>query len=604
MAGLLTEPYVENRRLAAEGLAAFDETAGAYIGALAEEAWVRNPTASFLRAAEREAELDRIKGTERGRRFRQLQAEMQRAPAPEVPTAATDLRLLSAGEANARFGIKGHLAFDAEIPATTAEELYRLKRDELARLDVMRRAQVGVTGELAGFAAGLAVSALDPLNLASAFVPVVGPARYALWLERAGTAGGRAAVRAGVGAAEGAAGAVLLEPLVYGVAKAEQADYGAVDSLLNLAFGTALGGGLHVAGGAVADRLAARRQAKLAAVAAAVEALSPTARERAMRVALADLADGGAVRQADTAIAAERAALVDAYDAVRREPLGPPDDPAVRLSPSELDSVLVERGVAIERDGEVTIPGRGYGLVKVIWRHGEASREGVGRRVTRDDVVDLPRVLREFEPSEVKGEVGEEGFRRAWRVERDGRTVVYATTRWGAEDRLVTVYVEGTARGPFSRPRAGSLDMGGAGPAGSPARIVSPDGDTAPAASVRAPAGRVGPAGQRIDEAPAPAQAPADGRADLAPEDLGVAERLDEAFANAVRVADGDMEAALQAAEGALAEIEGEARRLGALGLVAEDAPELRQVAALDEQAAAEAKGYDAAVSCLIRNGG
>lgn len=108
---------------------------------------------------------------------------------------------------------------------------------------------------VAGVAGGFAGSAVDPANIASAFLPVVGPARYALWLERAGTTGGRAAVRFGVGALEGMAGAAALEPVVYAGATREQLDYTAADSFINVAFGGVFGGGLHTLGGAFHDWL-------------------------------------------------------------------------------------------------------------------------------------------------------------------------------------------------------------------------------------------------------------------------------------------------------------------------------------------------------------
>ena len=48
-------------------------------------------------------------------------------------------------------------------------------------------------------------------------------------------------------------GAAVVEPIVYGVAQKVQADYGLADSLLNITFGTILGGGLHVGAGKLKD---------------------------------------------------------------------------------------------------------------------------------------------------------------------------------------------------------------------------------------------------------------------------------------------------------------------------------------------------------------
>lgn len=98
--------------------------------------------------------------------------------------------------------------------------------------------------------AGLA----DPLNVASAFVPVVREARVASML--AGRSGLAAAgARFAIGAAEGAVGTAALEAPTYGLRTAMQDDYSLTDSLVNMAFGTALGGGLHAVGGAIGDHL-------------------------------------------------------------------------------------------------------------------------------------------------------------------------------------------------------------------------------------------------------------------------------------------------------------------------------------------------------------
>jgi hypothetical protein len=150
-----------------------------------------------------------------------------------------------------------------------------LKREELRQADIARRSPGGFLQAAGELAVGFAGSAIDPLNIASAFVPVVGQARYAAW-----AANGVTRARFAKGAIEGAVGAVVIEPIVYGVAQSEQADYTALDSFLNVAFGTALGGGLHVGAGWIGDRFGAK----------AIEE-----RETQLRGAVADLVDQGAV---------------------------------------------------------------------------------------------------------------------------------------------------------------------------------------------------------------------------------------------------------------------------------------------------------------------
>lgn len=129
-------------------------------------------------------------------------------------------------------------------------------REQAARQQVLARANGGAMGTQ--IAAGLAASLLDPLNIASAFVPVVGEARYAAMLGRAASPLGRAGVRVGVGAVEGAVGAAILEPLPLLAANQDQTEYGLSDSLANIALGGLLGGGLHSIGGAASDALRRR----------------------------------------------------------------------------------------------------------------------------------------------------------------------------------------------------------------------------------------------------------------------------------------------------------------------------------------------------------
>lgn len=135
------------------------------------------------------------------------------------------------------------------------EMLQYLKQREINQNTTSARSGFGATA--AGFAGGLAASLTDPINVASGFIPIVNQVRYAQWLARAGEGVfARAATRAGAGAIEGAVGAAIIEPIVYAGATSEQLDYGLMDSFLNITLGGALGGGLHVIGGAVYDRAA------------------------------------------------------------------------------------------------------------------------------------------------------------------------------------------------------------------------------------------------------------------------------------------------------------------------------------------------------------
>ena len=121
--------------------------------------------------------------------------------------------------------------------------------------DIINRGPQGVGVGLAKFGVGLGVSMLDPINVASAFIPVFGQARFASLVARQGFVRARA-VR---GAVEGAVGAALVEPFIGYAASEIQADYGLADSFLNVTFGSIMGGGLHVGGGKLKDIYTTRK---------------------------------------------------------------------------------------------------------------------------------------------------------------------------------------------------------------------------------------------------------------------------------------------------------------------------------------------------------
>jgi len=132
----------------------------------------------------------------------------------------------------------------------------------------LSRSKGGLGTSIAQFGVAVAGSVLDPLNIASAFIPAVGTARAATLASRYGKNGSRAMV----GAIDGAVGAAVVEPLVIGAAIAEQdKDYGLMDSFLNIAVGSALGGGLHVGFGAISDK---------------INRLPPKTRDAAQRISL------------------------------------------------------------------------------------------------------------------------------------------------------------------------------------------------------------------------------------------------------------------------------------------------------------------------------
>lgn len=218
---------------------------GDVFGSAFDEAFSTNPSTSAFR-------LEELAQEQEGRA---VVMGPESYLAPNAGRLEPDTPLIDAQQA--RDQVKG-AGLDIKIPDQGIRQgaldvLIERHQEQLARQQIMVRANGGSMPTQ--IAASLAASLLDPLNIASAFVPVVGEARYAAMLSRATTPLGRAGVRAGVGALEGSVGAAILEPLPLLAAQADQTEYGLSDSLANIALGGVLGGGLHSVGGAVSDAI-------------------------------------------------------------------------------------------------------------------------------------------------------------------------------------------------------------------------------------------------------------------------------------------------------------------------------------------------------------
>lgn len=191
------------------------------LGAVAGETWNFNPLMSLIRLGElTEVKID----------------DSENEP------------LISKDILNEKYNVEG-LNFEEDEKQSVVDLLFERKKNERRRQDIIARGPQGFFPGTAKFLTGLGVSVLDPINIASAFVPVVGSARFA---SIAGKFGINTA-RTTKGIVEGAVGATLVEPIVYIAATTEQADYGLQDSFLNVAFGSILGGGLHVGSGKLKD---------------------------------------------------------------------------------------------------------------------------------------------------------------------------------------------------------------------------------------------------------------------------------------------------------------------------------------------------------------
>jgi hypothetical protein len=139
------------------------------------------------------------------------------------------------------------------------------KKEERERQSILERGPQGSWNPFSGgfyvgaakLAVGIGGSFLDPINIGASFIPVFGQARFAKLVAQPSMTLPRA--RAIRGAVEGSFGAAVVEPIVYTSAKQIQADYGIVDSFMNIGFGTILGTGLHVGAGKLKDIRTARK---------------------------------------------------------------------------------------------------------------------------------------------------------------------------------------------------------------------------------------------------------------------------------------------------------------------------------------------------------
>ena len=141
--------------------------------------------------------------------------------------------------------------------ASLLADRYDERRDFQTTLS---RSRGGIGLGAAQFGVAIAGSFLDPLNVASVFIPSVAASRFASLSARYGTSRSKIAT----GVVDGAIGAAVIEPVVIGAAIAEQdRDYGLMDSFMNVAVGAALGGSINAVTGGISSFGRYRRQRQL-----------------------------------------------------------------------------------------------------------------------------------------------------------------------------------------------------------------------------------------------------------------------------------------------------------------------------------------------------
>ena len=211
-----------NETAAKTGYDQYSVRLGETLGAIAADNWNFNPASSIYTYWEMETARNEA-----------LKQEENRVSRDELNKEYADLGLF----------------FKQDEFQSVVDIMVEEKKEERQRQSIIERGPKGIGVTALKFATGLGVSLFDPINVAASFIPVFGQARFAGLVARQGFTRARATR----GVVEGAVGATLVEPIVYGVAQKVQADYGLADSLLNITFGTILGGGLHVGAGKLKD---------------------------------------------------------------------------------------------------------------------------------------------------------------------------------------------------------------------------------------------------------------------------------------------------------------------------------------------------------------
>lgn len=160
--------------------------------------------------------------------------------------AVDDGRLLEPETVQERYGIEA----DRLMSPREAELIVQGRREQEIRNAIVDAGPRGLVPGVLRFGASMVPFATDPVEIASMFIPVVGPARSAAMIAQFGRVGGRAAI----GATEGAIGSLLTEPLYYGLSQSQQLDYSMQDALFNVGAGLFLGGGIGTVAGIFARR--------------------------------------------------------------------------------------------------------------------------------------------------------------------------------------------------------------------------------------------------------------------------------------------------------------------------------------------------------------
>lgn len=167
---------------------------------------------------------------------------------PPIPMADARERVKQAG-----LDRQIKLPEGADIKAPVLDLMIEHARERQQLEAAVSRGPQGFLPGALGFVTEIGVGMIDPVNIAAFSIPVMGEARLGMLMARAGGIGGRAVLRAEIGAAQGAVGTTLLQPAEWWLHTKDGQDYTLSDALRSVIMGAGMGASFHAGFGAIGD---------------------------------------------------------------------------------------------------------------------------------------------------------------------------------------------------------------------------------------------------------------------------------------------------------------------------------------------------------------
>jgi len=352
----------------------------------------------------------------------QIRANLLKVETPSAPTETT----LGEQEWKASPWHRPGIEWDPRMTEPRAKALAAVNDENTYRRWLIERSPTGLRS-IAGFAAQMLGGAPDPVNYIPWFGPAARAAAAARMAKTLGPTASRVVGAAAVQGTEAMVGTAAIEPFLLPSMRQFGDDVGFADAVMDVAFsglfGAAFGGG--VAGWhAYKDRGVVH---DVPAQAAGAQLLSHAAGDVAAGLPpnLHPLMDGVG------GLADEIEQLRRAVREVDADPVGDPFQPLAEMRSEDLGRVIMARG-GWRRINDLEVSRQGWGLVKIIWKHGWKSDEPAHLKVHEGDVLALPEILRTHSP-DIEPERG--GGAARWVVDRDhplfgSRRLVYAVNQF------------------------------------------------------------------------------------------------------------------------------------------------------------------------------